>query len=243
MTAFMQKLTSLLTLSLAILPLLMTAELVANESSNVKNMRNNSLQVVRISNLNLVSTQSARKELSYLASCSLPSSKMLVASYMGKRYEFPGDMGFAPNWDRQPLSQIEERWVTACLLARTNKFGQKVKISMRTNRLSEHYIETTPSEIEQYDAFEGAFFGNLFSNPASAYVCLPKKHQNNAENFKTQKRVCTLANANAPLASKDGVTVSQCGFVIVGECAPTFSQEVKGEQWDEVIQVWLNSAH
>ena len=59
-----------------------------------------------------------------------------------------------------------QRWVTACVLARTNAYGVHVEISMRAPDDAPTAIKTAlmtaPDERSTYGLREGAYYGNLF---------------------------------------------------------------------------------
>lgn len=87
---------------------------------------------VPVADLASVATPEQRKDMKYLASCALDANTVLVAQVDGETHEFPGAIGLAPEWWHRPLTPEEERWVSACLLARTNFYGVRVEISLRT---------------------------------------------------------------------------------------------------------------
>jgi hypothetical protein len=67
-----------------------------------------------------------------------------------------------------------QRWVSACVLARTNAYGVHVEISMRAPADAPQGIKdalaTTSDEVASYTLREGAYYGNIFAttpvNPA-----------------------------------------------------------------------------
>jgi hypothetical protein len=67
-----------------------------------------------------------------------------------------------------------QRWVSACVLARTNAYGVHVRISLRAPADAPQGIKdalaTTPDEVANYTLREGAYYGNIFGttpvNPA-----------------------------------------------------------------------------
>lgn len=70
----------------------------------------------------LAQTESGREFVRYLADCALCAGVAAYADVAGQHHEFPGAMGLAPDWLHRPLTEAEQRWVSACLLARTNYF-------------------------------------------------------------------------------------------------------------------------
>ncbi len=61
-----------------------------------------------------------------------------------------------------------QRWVSACVLARTNAYGVTVDISMRAPEDAPQAVKdalrVTPDEAAAYPLQEGAFYGNLFAS-------------------------------------------------------------------------------
>jgi hypothetical protein len=74
-----------------------------------------------------------------------------------------------------------QRWVSACLLARTNAYGRHVEISMRAPANAPQPIKdalalslSNPDEAAEFNKREGAYYGNLFlMQPASGVVGSP----------------------------------------------------------------------
>jgi hypothetical protein len=79
-----------------------------------------------------------------------------------------------------------QRWVSACVLARTNAYGVHVEISMRAPGVAppgheaqfariRQALAATPSEVAEFSLREGAFYGNIFASapvdppPSSSY--------------------------------------------------------------------------
>ena len=80
---------------------------------------------------NLADTPTKREQLKYLVGCALAEETEAYTTVDGEEYIFEGDMGLAPQWIDKGLTPEEERWVSACMLAKTNFFGKHVRISMR----------------------------------------------------------------------------------------------------------------
>lgn len=189
-------------------------------------------RVVEIDNPAIIATQDARHRLKYLASCALDENTTLRGTVDGDEYLFPGSMGLAPDWQDQPLTLSERRWVSACVLARTNAFGAHVLISMRNPDDHHEVLTATPAEMESHTLYEGAFYGDIFAEVGAAYVCVDKDHAANIPARAKRKRVCTH-----PVA--EGSDVTMCGFVSQGVCPQGQPPVVNGEVWQEVIHVWL----
>ena len=70
-------------------------------------------------------------------------------------------------WESGKCDESCQRWVSACVLARTNAYGVPVGISMRAPAGAPQRIKdalaTTPQEVSDFCLREGAFYGNIFA--------------------------------------------------------------------------------
>jgi hypothetical protein len=106
----------------------------------------------------------ARQFLSYVYSCAMPADAGLALVVDGQDYgRLEGGLGLAPEWgqDAGRCDEHCQRFITACLLARTNFWGVPVQISLRGDHPS---LLPTEDEKAQYPLREGTYFGNLFVN-------------------------------------------------------------------------------
>jgi hypothetical protein len=169
----------------------------------------NRLAVNTIASDDLLSTPDGRELFTYIASCAMAAPDVLEATVDGQTYEFPGSIGLAPEWEDRALSLREQRWVSACLIARVNAHDVSVLISMR----GDHEALSVSQEEEQaYDLEEGAFYGNVFvpeSEPIEWFACRGTA-QRAGEIGDLVDRDCTEPKA-------DGKTA--CGFTFTGECS------------------------
>ena len=179
-------------------------------------------------------TPDARKTLKYLASCALDAGTVLTARHEGVDYEFPGGIGLAPEWHSRAMTEEEQRWVSACMLSRTNFFGTRVEISMRSDFPSRaEGLQIWRDEDAAFTQEEGTFFGNLFAADPVAYVCSPAHSDATRALIAAQHRICAL-----PAATHDGKAVTACAMVHVGQCTPAaFAQD--GVQYRQAITVFL----
>ncbi|WP_216329366.1 hypothetical protein [Deinococcus aestuarii] len=137
------------------------------------------------------------------------------------------------------MTPSEERWVSACLLARTNFFGRSVPISMRASQPAPAFFRTTPEERAAFSLFEGGFFGNLFLPVPVACVCSGRKTAREAADRVLRDRVCALpSGAQLPT----GEQLSFCRFVLMGECGEEASSRWGGSAYREVVFVYLRPA-
>ena len=174
--------------------------------------------------------------LRYAIGCALPADASVSKD---DGMQLAGALNLAPQWADRALDPSEQRWVSACLLARTNLFGVHVTISMRGERPALSG-SVTEEEETAYTFQEGAFYGNLWAQPSRAYVCTGTGE--NAVKDRLQ-RVCT--------EESDVAGVSRCGFEITGKCEDVCEGQGgdgaklrcrAGETtYDEVITIFLKS--
>lgn len=164
-----------------------------------------------------IETAEQREFVSYLVSCAMPEGVVLEAAHAGQDYRFEGSMGLAPDWLSRGMTATEQRWVSACLLARTNAFGKRIKISVRGT--GPEVLQATPSERASHTLFEGGFFGNLFAEQPWAKSCTGKRAPVENNDAILRDRVCTERRM-------DGSGLTRCGFIDVGPCPATGHSEV-----------------
>ena len=75
--------------------------------------------------------------------------------------QYKGRIGLASHWRYQALSSDEQRWVTACMLQRLNKFGTKINILLEGNDPA-----IAPDIVSQslYPVPESSMWGNMFNS-------------------------------------------------------------------------------
>jgi hypothetical protein len=77
-------------------------------------------------------------------------------------------------WESGQCDESCQRWVSACLLARTNAYGVVVHISLRAPATAppgqelqfekiQTALQTTEEEVRDYNLREGAYYGNIFA--------------------------------------------------------------------------------
>lgn len=136
----------------------------------------------------------------YLVECALPeTSSVGLTLDAGGIISYQGGLGLAPEWVSGPCTTDCQHWVSACMIARVNRWGMPFII----NLTGDHPVLTQPNPNEaQYPFQEGAFFGNYFSNPPEAFACRGKHH----EPFTMTIRACTHDPG--------------CRFLRPGSCGP-----------------------
>ncbi len=173
-----------------------------------------------------------RALLKFITQCALRKDQVLTVETDGLVFEYYGNLGTAPNWDGYPnsLTPSEQRWVSACVLARVNYFSTPVPINMRTKATSGFKIPVTEKELDQFPYHEGGFFGNIFIDNKK-YVCqgdAPKKV------LVGKNRICSMASIGQETSK-----ISSCGYTIVGDCDDPSVFFRDGINYKETIHVWL----
>ena len=169
-------------------------------------LASNSLSAAALSSGSLVETEDGREVFSYIVSCALPSGESVtVEDSAGTEYTFPGQLGLAPAWATTTPTIAERRWVTACLLSRTNYYGVPVAISMRGSHPA---LTTSPGEEEAFPLAEGTFYGDLFDPAAQSWYACGDSQWTEALG-EDAMRLCAI--------SQDGVS-TMCGFTYTGVC-------------------------
>lgn len=161
----------------------------------------------------LLDTPDGQELFSFVISCALGEDTTLVVHHptLGDM-NFPGEVGLAPNWENRPMTGADQRWVSACLLARVNNSGVTVEVSMRG---AHDELFSTPGERTTFPREEGAFFGDVFqpdSKPLEMYACQGRDQALGPESGDMGSRDCAEPDAAHP-----GLTI--CGMTFAGDCA------------------------
>ena len=168
----------------------------------------------------------SRQHLKYTVGCALDDSQSFSFSWTDSsnviRNEiYWGSLGLWSSWATSPLSTMGQRWISACLAARTNYYGIPVTISSRgpTKALNKR---NTP-EASTYTMEEGAFWGNIYTSTPAVYSCNVAA---NDANSRAQLRDCAAGHVDPSTG-----LVSSCGAIQrLGSCdtycAPLSTQGV-----------------
>ncbi|MDI1448533.1 hypothetical protein [Polyangium sp. 6x1] len=126
--------------------------------------------------------------------------------------QYHGEIGLAPDWRTRALTTDEKRWVTACVVARTNRYGATINILLGgahpeiTYRASEAYPYTVP---------ESTVWGNMFDSTVplgsttdsgyafNAYIC---------------SNVTFCSSAEGATFRECDELYTPCGFSYMGLC-------------------------
>jgi hypothetical protein len=181
--------------------------------------------------------EQGRHFLSYLINCALLPTQGAYAVVEGQRHDFPGGLGFAPHWLDRPLTEREQRWVSAGILALTNFFGKHVMISMRNPQSGIASLSVSPEEAEEFTLYEGDFFGNVFTDPSVACVARAPRPPGEAADPVFAVRVGTDVDPDIP--PLQGLPFTRCGFILTGQTGEPGAHSFNGVQYDEYISVYL----
>ena len=92
----------------------------------------------------------SRQFMAYLVGCALRTDQSVQFDWteagQTQSATWQGWHGLCPEWADGPPSETCQRWVTACILARTNRWGTPVDISIRGNHPA---LATTPEEVSE----------------------------------------------------------------------------------------------
>lgn len=192
------------------------------------------LRYLPLADSRMITTAAARSTLKYLASCALDAQTVITARHDGVDYQFAGSIGLAPQWHARAMTEEEQHWVSACMLARTNYFGAPVEISLRTNFPSPVEALSTWRETDRrFTQEEATFFGNLFADKPVAYVCSPAHDEATRARIAAQKRICAL-----PKTTQNGQTFTACGMVYLGDCSPDAYTQA-GVTYRQALNIFL----
>ncbi len=181
--------------------------------------------------------EQGRQLLSYLINCALLPTQGAYVVIDGQRFDFPGGMGFAPEWLDRPLTETEQRWVSAGILARTNFFGKQVPISMRNPQSGFESLNVSPEEAKEFILYEGDFFGNVLMDSPVACAALARRTPEQTADPIFSVRVGTEIDPAIPPFL--GRPVTRCGFVLTGFTDEPQAHSFNGVQYDEYISVYL----
>ncbi|WP_437708352.1 hypothetical protein WMF45_29940 [Sorangium sp. So ce448] len=156
----------------------------------------------------------SREHLRYAVECALESSQSfrfgwIDASGVYHDEIYTGVLGLARSWAWLPLDGDGQRWVSACLAARTNYYRIRVVISSRgpTKAINK---QNSP-ELSTFTREEGAFWGNIYGSSPALYAChVPE----NAASSRAGLRDCAAGHIDETTGS-----IQPCGAIqLLGPC-------------------------
>ncbi|WP_437810020.1 hypothetical protein [Sorangium sp. So ce1078] len=155
-----------------------------------------------------------RTLVKYTVSCALDASQAFSFSWTdaaGTTHNevYHGELGLADTWGDGPLGAGGKQVVSACLAARTNRYGVSVVISMRSHQDPLRH-EVGREERDAYPHVEGAFWGDLFAETPYLRACY---NEGSVETSRAAHRDCAAGSADGSGG------VEPCGMIeIVGSC-------------------------
>lgn len=158
-----------------------------------------------IAGTTLKQSEDGRRLLEYAVICALPEGTKAQLDATATSPVFEGRLGLAQGWATGALSTVEQRWLTACLLAHANNFGQPVAISLSGSALPVPSGPPTASARVE----EAAFYGNLFDpGGPGMFACMGRDAQ----------ATCDDGGFAALLEARVCGRSETCGFRFVGAC-------------------------
>lgn len=162
----------------------------------------------------------ARQFMKYAVSCAFDEDHSFDFTWIDSaevvhHESYVGSLALATEWQTGPLSEDGQKWVTACMAARSNHYGVSVVISLR-NTAASPALTADDAERSAYPYEEGAFWGNLFSTPPTIYSCY---NSTNMAHSRSKQRVCATGYV-------DGQSTGFCeNIVSVGTCSANCAQD------------------
>jgi hypothetical protein len=156
----------------------------------------------------------SREHLRYTVECALDSSQSFSFRWIdvsGIAHDdiYTGVLGLATSWAWTPLDVYGQRWVSACLAARTNYYGIRVMLSARgpTKAINK---QNSP-ELLTFTKEEGAFWGNIYGSSPALYAChVPDNDAHSREAL----RECAAGHIDETTGA-----IQPCGMIrILGSC-------------------------
>lgn len=115
----------------------------------------------------------ASSVLEYTVSCALAPGQSVQVGEGDDARTFEGALGLASQWgaDGGVCDEECQRWVSACLIARSNFTGESHEISLLGDQPG---LAPTEAESREFDSEEATYFGDLFATPMVIYACTPE---------------------------------------------------------------------
>jgi hypothetical protein len=165
--------------------------------------------------------------LEVLVGCALPEGVSVTdpshtvfyfnGSAIKKTYH--GEIGLAPDWKTRGLTLVEKKWVTACVLARTNRYGVTLDIL-----LSGNHSAITHRSPGEYTEDESKAWGNMFDSTISLSTTNPNVSPN-AIPFEAYicSEISWCADQQAATTRSCDSEYTPCGFSYMQDCADFFA--------------------
>lgn len=166
----------------------------------------------------MLNSSGSRQVLDYLVGCALPAGQSFNVTAGGTTYNFKGDAGLAKSWSSTKLTEKQQRWISACMLARVNNQGQLMKISMRGPH---HALHVTSTETGRFTQEEGVYYGNIFTGaaPLVGWSCRGKEQAaGDPDGSALSYRDCAEPQSLITDGGDTSAGTNQCGWGYAGDC-------------------------
>lgn len=184
----------------------LAANRLAANSLAANSLAASSMKASALADSDLIDTADGREVLSYIVSCALPQGQSINV----RGFKFAGSIGVAPAWATRVPTVTERRWVTACVMARTNLFGIRVDLSLRGPHAA---LRGSLAEQLNYLLVEGAFYGDLFHEGGpKLFACSAEVRDLDLALSTQDLRACAIS---------DNGHTTRCGFTYTGKCSVT----------------------
>ena len=115
----------------------------------------------------LTKSQVGQALLTDLVRCALATGESATfTTEDGTGLVLPGLLGLARGWSVGPIGEVDQRFVTACLMAHVNGREVPFPISVRSSRRNADVVESLT-----FPAEEMAVYGNLFTPAPQVFAC------------------------------------------------------------------------
>jgi hypothetical protein len=165
--------------------------------------------------INDLSADDSDNVMTYLVGCALPPEHSLTIYDVSSGDEVPhtwwGALGLGTQLEWDALTDpVQQGWVSACMLAHANSLPQKhVMISVRGGG-----VPLDGYEALNYPVLNGAFWGNLFSEPAQLEACA-----SDVVYFPPDVNYFNDEGRNCAVNPELGTGPSPCFIEVVGQCS------------------------
>jgi hypothetical protein len=172
----------------------------------------------------LVDSEEGRELLRYTVECALPpDTSVTIADSEGTEHTFDGLVGLAPEWETEACEEECQEWVSACLFARSNAYGESVMIELVADHPAIGMDITLPHQ-------EGAFFGNLDGPGPRLFSCWGA----DVDQAVAQDRVCATDTKDCIIEA-----VGPCDEVCEEADGAFFECRAKGHTYENVITTYV----
>jgi len=187
--------------------------------------------------------------LKYTARCALREDQTLEgpADATGKKAQYRGSMGIAPEWLQGGCDGACQERVSSCLIALSNRTGKHVQLSLLSAApaMLKSASSLKPADTDiGFPHQEGVFFGNVFKG--EAYACRGSAAVKGAQ----VKRFCALEPESCTGLAEftdagrcEDVCEMSCVSLSDGSqrCAASACKDPQGHRWTSPVTTYLRN--